>query len=233
MPIAKCTPGQGGVPAFPNAPVVLEPVTGDFGNQPGAVRLYSNNISGSAPMTVDGWEPQRIRARIPGTNPGDGEQGETFKVVIDANGGYESNPVDVLGPTGGYPLPPTHLTATCTPGQGGVAATPNEPIVLEPVTGDFGSQPGGVRLYSNNASGYSDLTIMDWKPERITALIPETNPGSGVEDETFRVVIEVKETFESDKVDVLGPTGGYPLLRTHATPAREPNMKEASDKKRD
>ncbi|MGH9197247.1 MAG: hypothetical protein ACRD1T_16100 [Acidimicrobiia bacterium] len=105
---ATCHPGQNSTYAFAGAPVLLKPEEpGDlFPASQGTVTLTSNKDGGSDNMTVIAWTPALIVALIPLSNPGSGEDGETFSVSIQGVG--SANPVVVAGPAGGYPLPPTH-----------------------------------------------------------------------------------------------------------------------------
>lgn len=62
-------------------------------------------------LPVGCWGEQLIVAKIPNTNPGTGEDGETFKIRFQSGSAVweTSSPVIVVGPlTSNYPDPPMH-----------------------------------------------------------------------------------------------------------------------------
>jgi hypothetical protein len=104
MHTASAQPGQGGVPAAADSELTLQPLDGDFANG-GQVLLTSILNQQSAQMGVQTWSADQIRAQVPSTNPGTGEQGETFAIEITTDAGttFTVPAVAVEGPDGGYP----------------------------------------------------------------------------------------------------------------------------------
>jgi hypothetical protein len=128
---AQCHPGQPieVVPtvAFANCPVLIRRGSGvsdDFGTTQGTgtVKLKSNDNGAEAGMGwILDWKPDRIVVLMCAASPGSGDPDETFKVRVFKNGNtntdiadFEANPVVVIGPVGGFPLPPVHLSVPTT-----------------------------------------------------------------------------------------------------------------------
>lgn len=115
MPAATCHPGQDSSVAFAKGPVVLRPVSGNFGTG-GNVRLIapSGDCDITPPPGV--WSQDRIVAFIPQENPGNRADGQPFQIEITVTSPqtatYLAEDVYITGPQDwDWPDPPMHLFA--------------------------------------------------------------------------------------------------------------------------
>jgi hypothetical protein len=79
MPEVRCSLGQDGTEAPVQIPIILTPVTGDFGSDEGTITLISNDNRQRDSMDLVGpWLPHALAAKFHTKSRGTGSDSERF-----------------------------------------------------------------------------------------------------------------------------------------------------------